>query len=320
MSELPPGPEMQPLGGRSSVPAGPVRQVMPGREVLLGGSTVVRRVLPNLDRRLVGPWCFVDHYGPDDITVGAGMSVPPHPHIGLQTVSWLLEGQVHHQDSIGSDQLVLPGSLGLMTAGRGIAHAEHSPQPHPTTLHGVQLWVALPDAARCVDPAWQHHSSLPVVEQTGVTATVIMGELAGATSPGQVFSPIVGVDVALEAGANAILPLEHDFEHAVMMMSGAAEVDAVPLAPGSMIYLGSGRRDLRLRADVPARLLLLGGLPFDEEIVMWWNFVARTGEEIAGAHARWSREGFGRVPDAGEPTPAPQLPAGRLKPAGSVRR
>ena len=156
---------------------------------------------------------------------------------------------MHHRDSLGSDQLIRPGELGLMTAGDAIAHAEQSPASHPALLHGVQLWVALPDAARRVAPAWAHHAELPAVTDTGLTATVIMGSLAGAVSPGQAYSPLVGADVALDAGAEALLPLEPDFEHAVLAMSGSLEVDGVEVAPGAMLYLGCGRRDLELRSE-----------------------------------------------------------------------
>ncbi len=166
----------------------------------LGESTVVRRLLPNLGRRLVGAWCFVDHYGPDDVLDQPGMQVPPHPHMGLQTVSWLRSGQIHHQDSLGSDVLIGPGELGLMTAGHGIAHAEHSPDAHPALLHGAQLWVALPASAVSVAPAWEHHTSLPVLTETGVRATLMMGSMAGETSPGTAYSPLVGVSVTLDAG------------------------------------------------------------------------------------------------------------------------
>lgn len=309
------------MGGRTGVATSPVHEIFAGREVMLGESTKVRRLLPNLGRRLVGAWCFADHYGPDDIAAGPGMQVPPHPHMGLQTVSWLLAGEVHHRDSLGSDQVIRPGELGLMTAGDAIAHAEQSPASHPALLHGVQLWVALPAAARRVAPAWAHHAELPQLTDTGLTATVIMGSLAGAVSPGQTHSPLVGADLALDAGAQAILPLEPDFEHAVLAMSGSLEVDGVEVVPGGMLYLGCGRRDLRLRSSDGARALLLGGEPFEEQIVMWWNFVARTNEEIAVARADWADGNrFGVVWGySGDPLPAPPLPAGRLKPGGRTR-
>jgi quercetin 2,3-dioxygenase len=322
MSNLDRTPPLSRSGGLAEVAPRPVHEVFAGKEVALGESTVVRRLLPNLGRRLVGSWCFVDHYGPDDIATGPGMQVPPHPHIGLQTVSWLLTGEVHHRDSLGSDQLIRPGELGLMTAGAAIAHAEQSPVPHPAMLHGVQLWVALPDTARAVAPAWEHHASLPVVTDGGATATVILGTLAGAVSPGRTFSPLVGIDIALHAGADLLLPLEPEFEHAVLAMSGSIDVDGAALSPGAMIYLGCARRDLRVSSADGARAMLLGGTPFEEQIVMWWNFVARTNDEIVAARDEWmTGSAFPDVAGfAGYRLPAPDLPPGKLKPGGAVRR
>jgi redox-sensitive bicupin YhaK (pirin superfamily) len=239
----------------------------------------------------------------------------------LQTVSWLLDGEVHHRDSIGSDVIIRPGELGLMTSGAAITHAEYSPVPHPALLHGVQLWVALPGSALTTVAAWRHHRDLPVVTDSGVTITVIMGSLGGAESQGHAFTPLLGGDVAMRSGTSTLLPLEPDFEHAVLVMSGAAEVDGVALQPGTMLYLGCARRDLRLSALSDCRLLLLGGEPFGEEIVMWWNFVGRSHADIAAARDAWERgERFGTVPDAGEPLTAPPLPAARLRPGGATRR
>jgi redox-sensitive bicupin YhaK (pirin superfamily) len=321
VSNLDRTPPLSHSGGLAEVAPRPVHQVFEGRKVALGESTEVWRLLPNLGRRLVGAWCFVDHYGPDDVADAPGMQVPPHPHIGLQTVSWLLDGTVHHRDSLGSDQLIRPGELGLMTAGAAITHAEQSPVRHPALLHGVQLWVALPDGARSVAPAWEHHPVLPVVRDRGATATVIVGSLAGAASPGRTYSPLVGVDARLDAGADTLLPLEPEFEHAVLVMSGSAEVAGAALAPGAMIYLGCARRDLRLASRTGARVLLLGGAPFEEEIVMWWNFVARSNEEIVEARAQWT-EGIAFPSVAGYGgyrLPAPPLPPGRLRPGGAAR-
>jgi redox-sensitive bicupin YhaK (pirin superfamily) len=322
MSNLDRSPALTHVGGLADVAPRPVHELFAGREVLLGESTKVRRLLPNLGRRLVGPWCFVDHYGPDDIASGPGMQVPPHPHCGLQTVSWLLDGEVHHRDSIGSDQQIRPGELGLMTSGAGITHAEQSPPVHPRQLHGVQLWVALPDASRATAPAWEHHAALPALVDSGLAATVIMGELGGAASPGQAYSPLVGADIALRPDGDGLVPLEPEFEYALLAMTGAVQVENATVSVGSMLYLGCGRHDLRLRAAsaAGARVLLLGGAPFEEQIVMWWNFVARSNEEIVQAREEWmTAERFGVVPGAGDRLPAPALPAGRLKPGGSVR-
>ncbi|HXV92974.1 MAG TPA: pirin family protein [Pseudonocardia sp.] len=310
---------------------GPVRELLPARVTPLGESTTVRRLLPSLGRRMVGAWCFLDHYGPDDVAAEPGMQVAPHPHTGLQTVSWLLDGEVHHRDSLGSSTLIRPGELALMTAGAGIAHSETSPREHGPVLHGAQLWVALPDADRATAPRFEHHGGLPELTSAGLRATVLLGELAGARSPGRVHSPLVGADLRLDGGSEVALPLEPDFEHAVLVVSGEPDVDGGPLDPGAFCYLGTGRRELRLRTSGQARMLLLGGVPFEERIVMFWNFVARSGEEIAAAREAWQAElaggppgsgrpVFGAVPGyEGDPLPAPALPPTPLRPRGRTR-
>lgn len=322
MSNLDRRPAAHELGGTEQVSTGPVLDLLPGREVMLGESTRVRRLLPTLGRRLVGAWAFVDHYGPDDITTTAGMQVPPHPHTGLQTVSWLLEGEVHHCDSLGSDVTFRPGELALMTAGHGIAHSEQSPDGRPRYLHGAQLWVALPDAAREIAPAFEHHAALPGFTSDGLTTTVIMGSLGGATSPGTAHSPLVGADLDLAEGADVELPLEPDFEYALLSAAGATEVEGAPLDRGAMLYLGTGRPSVRLRATEASRLLLLGGAPFEEQLVMWWNFVGRSGEEIARYAEQWADEDarFGEVAGYDGPRQAaPPLPPLPLKPRGRTR-
>ncbi|MFJ5708707.1 pirin family protein [Streptomyces sp. NPDC093105] len=321
MSNLDRKAELAVCGGRGFVVAEPVRELLSPRHVQLGESTEVRRLLPNLGRRMVGAWAFVDHYGPDDIADAPGMQVPPHPHMGLQTVSWLHEGEVLHRDSTGSLQTIRPRELGLMTSGRAISHSEESPRPHARFLHGAQLWVALPDAHRHVEPHFQHHGDLPRVTAPGLTATVILGSLDGAASPGTTYTPIVGADLALAAGAETELPLDPDFEYAVLAMSGEAHVDGVPVLPGSMLYLGCGRTALPLRAVSDAGLMLLGGEPFEEEIVMWWNFVGRTDDEIRKAREDWmAGDRFGEVKGYdGARLDAPEVPPTRLKARGRRR-
>ncbi|GAA3004361.1 pirin family protein [Streptomyces lactacystinicus] len=310
-----------PAGCGREASAGPVKDLLTARQFPLGGSAVVRRLLPNLGRRMVGAWCFVDHYGPDDIADEPGMRVPPHPHMGLQTVSWLHQGEVLHRDSLGSLRAVRPYELGLMTSGRAISHSEESPRPHARYLHGAQLWVALPEAGRNIAPAFEHHPDLPVVTGRGLRATVILGTLDTATSPGTTHTPLVGADLALADGADLRLPLVPDFEYAVLAMSGRVDVDGVPVEPGSMLYLGCGRPDLPLRAHGDAAVLLLGGEPFGERIVMWWNFIGRSTEEIARARADWTTgDRFGEVHGYdGERLPAPELPAVPLKARGRER-
>src|SRR3954469_4612465 len=221
MSNLEPRPVAHELGGLAAASARPALDLLPGKEVTLGGATKVRRLLPTLGRRLVGAWAFVDHYGPDDVWTSAGMQVFPHPHTGLQTVSWLLAGEVHHRDSLGSDVVIRPKELALMTAGQAITHAEQSPAEHPRFLHGAQLWVALPDSARNSAPAFEHHTTLPGFDSDGLRATVLMGSVGGATSPGTAHSPLVGVDLTLQAGADVELPLEPDFEDGGVTASGS---------------------------------------------------------------------------------------------------
>jgi len=324
MSDVTGDPRVTVCGAEAT--GGPVSELVEPRRVQLGESTEVRRLLPSLGRRMVGAWCFVDHYGPDDVAAEPGMQVAPHPHIGLQTVSWLLSGEVHHRDSLGSSVLVRPGELGLMTAGRGIAHSEQSPDPHSPILHGAQLWVALPGEERTVAPRFEHHADLPVVTEGGLRATVLLGELAGAVSPGRVHSPLVGVDVGLRAGTARTLPLERDFEHAVLTVGGAPVVDGREVTPGTLLYLGSGRSELPVAAGPESRFLLLGGVPFAEQLVMWWNFVGRSGEEIAEARSTWQAEiphggdRFGAVPGyEGDPLDAPDLPPTPLRPRGRER-
>jgi quercetin 2,3-dioxygenase len=302
-------------GGAVSVAARPAADLIPGREVPLGRYTTVRRFLPHRTRRMVGAWCFLDHFGPDSVIALPGMQVPPHPHTGLQTVTWLLDGEILHRDSLGSMQTIRPGQLNLMTSGHGIAHSEESPRDRPPSLHGLQLWVALPEEARHGEPRFAHHPDLPVLRDSGLAVTVIAGELGGARSPALVHTPLVGADIALEAATHTRLALEPDFEYAVLVASGAVEVTDGELTTGSMLYLGSGRSDLSIRATAPTRLFLIGGAPFEEELVMWWNFVGRSHEDIVEARADWAagrRFGVVRGYD-GDPLPAPPMPTARLK-------
>ncbi len=317
MSNLQPTPET----GRDG--AARPGDLLEGHTVALGGprGMAVTRTLPHRQRRMVGAWCFLDAYGPHDLAAGPGMRVGPHPHIGLQTVSWLVAGEVLHRDSLGSLREIRPGQLNLMTAGRGIAHSEETPAQNSGVLQGVQLWVALPDAERDRPPAFAHHADLPVLTDGGLRATVLMGELAGATSPAQCHTPLVGAEVALAAGADTRLPLRPGFEYAVLTLDGAATVDDETLKPGPLLYLGEGRSSVRLRAGSDTRLMLIGGEPFAERLVMWWNFVARDHDEVVQAREEWMHgDGFGQVHGYDGPAiPAPPMPITRLVPRGRVR-
>ena len=284
------------------------------RDARVGGMTV-RRLLPLRLRRSVGAWCFIDHYGPMSVDGVTGMQVPPHPHIGLQTVTWLLAGNVLHRDSLGSEQMIRPGQLNLMTSGRGIAHAEESPAEHDPQLHGVQLWVALPDASRQADPAFEHHQELPHAALGNFEITVFLGSLTGAQSPATVFSGIVGAELAAPGrDARGWLPLAPDYEHVIFAAAGSAEVDGTYLQPGQLLYLGTGRDRTAVAAPARSTLILLGGVPLGEQLLMWWNFVARTPGEIEAAAADWREGRFGIVGGyRGDPLPAPPLDAVRLR-------
>jgi quercetin 2,3-dioxygenase len=282
----------------------------------------VRRTLPARERSLVGPWCFADHYGPDDVAGRSGMNVPPHPHTGLQTVTWLFAGDVEHRDSLGSVQAIRPGGLNLMTAGRGIAHSEVA-LPGTRVLHGVQLWVALPEGARHRPPAFEHHADPPVVELDGARAVVLVGALAGAVSPATTFSPILGAEVTVPAGTRVRVPLEPGYEHGLLVDSGEVRVSGRVVAPSSLAYLppGTDALDIEAGSGGPARGMLLGGEPFGEDILMWWNFVGRSHDEVVEARAAWQAglagggPRFGRVEGYhGAPLPAPELPTVRLVP------
>jgi redox-sensitive bicupin YhaK (pirin superfamily) len=245
----------------------------------------------------VGPWCFLDSYGPLSFSSGKPMDVAPHPHIGLQTVSWLLEGELLHNDSLGLTGPAGPGVLNLMTAGRGIAHSEETPAQNAGRLRGVQLWVALPGGRRETAPSFEQHTTPPVVELEGGRATLIMGVLDGVRSPAHAFSPIVGAEASAGPGCRLVLPLDPGFEHALVPLEGSCRLDGQALSIDTLYYLGCGRRELLLLTErEPLRTLLLGGAPFGETVLMWWNFVARTTEEIVAAREDWEAgRRFGEV-------------------------
>ena len=296
------------------------------RDVVLGRTTHVRRILPHKVRRMIGAWCFLDHYGPDDIKQTGGMWVPPHPHTGLQTVTWLFEGLGRHTDSLGSRQLIRPGQLNVMTAGHGICHAEVSPEEAPAILHGVQLWVALPDAVRdTTPPDFTHLAELPRYDEGGAEVTVLVGSLAGHASPAPAYTPLLGVEVRLEPGAEVRLPVEASYEVGVLAVGATVEAQGRPVDPQQMAYLGRGQESLLLRApEEGAIALVLGGEPFGEEIVMWWTVIGRSHEEIVEQRAAWTVGGIDDVPDRfgqvrgfdGDRLLAPPLPNTRLKARG----
>jgi redox-sensitive bicupin YhaK (pirin superfamily) len=266
------------------MPDGLIVESFPNSEVQLG-DLVVARALPVRGRRMVGPWCFLDRFGPLTFGEGKPMDVAPHPHIGLQTVTWLLDGEVLHDDSLGCESLGRPGGVNVMTAGSGIAHAEQTPVENSHRLNGVQLWVALPDAERNRAASFESIARVPVIEERGGVIRVFAGTLAGATSPARHFSPILGVDLQGHGREAMEVPLDPGFEHAVLVLDGGeCTLDGQPLAARKLHYLGVNRTSATFRGG---RVLLIGGPPFPEKILMWWNFVARTPEEIAEARADW---------------------------------
>jgi hypothetical protein len=293
----------------------PESVLLPGHDVPLGRYTTVRRLLPLRRRRMVGAWCFVDHFGPEDVRDRPGMQVPPHPHTGLQTVTWLVEGEIVHRDSLGSDTSIRPGQLNLMTSGHGISHSEQSPPDHPPGMHGLQLWVALPEHARHGEPRFEHHPALPVRRDGDAAVTVLVGEYRGLRSPARLHTPLLGVELVFDGPGSSRLRLESGFEHGVLVMAGSAAVEGTALEPGSLLYLAQGRSEALVEADGAARVVLLGGEPFDEDLVMWWNFVGRSHEDIVRAREDWTAgRRFGEVDDcAHPPLPAPELPTVRLK-------
>jgi quercetin 2,3-dioxygenase len=291
-------------------------EVLEPRDVPLGGPRAmsVRRTLPQKQRSLIGAWCFCDHYGPDEVR----MDVAPHPHTGLQTVSWLFTGEIEHRDSLGVHAFVRPGELNLMTGGRGIAHSEVS-TPTSTVLHGVQLWLALPDAHRDAPRDFQHYVP-PTVHHEGAEVRVFLGSLAGSASPVTTFTPLLGAEIVLPAGATIALDVAPEFEHGILLDTGDVIIHETALSPGALGYAGTGRTSLRLSTRDGARVVLLGGEPFGEDIVMWWNFVGRTHDEIVAYRDEWQAETdrFGRVEGYdGVRLPAPPLPGGRLRPRGN---
>jgi quercetin 2,3-dioxygenase len=305
-------------------------EILEPRQVPLGGLRAmdVRRTLPQRRRSLIGAWCFLDHYGPERVDDTGGMVLPPHPHIGLQTVSWLFGGTIEHRDSAGGHTLVKPGELNLMTAGRGISHSEVSTDD-ATVLHGVQLWVALPADYRDTEPGLAHYAP-PVVHGPGWDAQVFLGSMLDSESPVQTFSPLVGAEMILDGGTRLPPDKQDDFEYGVLVDFGLVRVNGEEVKPNQLAYVAPGE-PLDIEAADLSHLLMIGGRPLDEEIVMWWNFVGRDHHEVAQARADWMAQitdNSGTIEDSSEvfdgrfgivpgdhlpPIPAPSLPNIKLK-------
>jgi hypothetical protein len=299
-------------------------RLIEAREVPLGGIRALNvwRTLPHRDLPTVGAWCFMDHFGPTE----EGMTVLPHPHIGLQTVTWPLSGQIRHRDNLGSDVVLRPGELNLMTAGDGVSHSEFSVldpgAEEPDLMHGIQLWVALPDGPRSGPAAFEHIADLPRVSGAGWRGIVLVGEFDGATSKATTHTPIVGVELTIAARSLVTLPLNPAFEYAVLAVDGPICVQGdTAVAHRQVFYMAPGRDRVALDASRDTTVLLLGGEPFTDPLVMWWNFIGRDHDEIVAAREDWENQTgrFGTVDGHdGAYIPAPPMPPLRLKPR--VRR
>ena len=285
------------------------------KEVALGDDALkVRRTLPNMSRSFVGAWCFVDHYGPEE---GACMDVPPHPHTSLQTVSWLFSGEIEHRDSGDVHAMVRPGEVNLMTSGYGISHSEVSTKGRDA-LHGTQLWVVLPKESADLTREFQHFVPSLDDNHAGVQSRVFIGDLGDASSPIHTETPLLGAELILAPGATWETSVNAGFEHGVLVDTGYVDFDGVRLDNSALGVRDAGLDHLRLHnpSDKPARLMLLGGEPFDEGIVMWWNFIGRSHDDIAELRDVWNSEPddrFGRVKGYRGDTErlkAPPLPEG----------
>ena len=269
------------------------------------GQFEVRRALPSRGRTMVGPFIFVDEFGPATLAPGSGMDVRPHPHIGLATVTWLFRGAIDHRDSLGSVSTIRPGQVNLMTAGRGIVHSERSPETERDggELFGMQTWLALPDGQEDRAPAFEAVGDLPVIEDGGARATVIMGSLWGRRAPVTTYAETIYAEIALEAGGAIPIDAETD-ERALMLIEGEAQAGGEPLEPFALHVLEPGSA-MTLRSDRGARAMLLGGEAFATKRHVWWNFVHSDRDRIEQAKADWREGRFPPVPEDDERIPLP---------------
>ncbi len=273
------------------------------------GGFEVRRILPVAARRMVGPFIFFDHMGPADFAAGTGIDVRPHPHIGLATVTYLFEGEILHRDSLGFVQAIRPGAVNWMIAGRGIVHSERTgpdERARATRLHGIQSWIALPQAHEECEPSFVHHAAdtLPQITRDGVELTLIAGTAYGERAPVETFSSMFYLDGRMPAGSSLDLPDEHP-ERAVYVVEGAIEIDGARHAPGRMLVLGAGM-PARIAAPEAARVMILGGAEMDGPRHIWWNFVSSSKDRIEQAKADWKANRFGHVPGETERIPLPE--------------
>lgn len=274
------------------------------------GQFEVRRVLPSKERTMVGPFIFVDEFGPGQLDIGTGMDVRPHPHINLATVTWLFQGAIDHRDTLGTFSTIRPGTVNLMTAGRGIAHSERSPEEERAkgpTIYGMQTWLALPEAQEEIDPAFEAVSDLPVITDSAVSAHVIMGELWGERAATTTYADTIYAEIVLGPGGRIPVEAKAD-ERAVMLVGGDAEIGGIPLSLYQLAVLKPGE-ELTLTSTSGGRVMLLGGEAFSTERHVWWNFVSSSRDRINQAKDDWRNGRFGEVPgDADEYIPLPEVP------------
>ena len=273
-------------------------QNFPIRGAEIGKGTIIKRALPSRQKRMIGAWCFLDHAGPVVFPQGDGLDVGPHPHIGLQTFTWMIEGTMLHNDSLGTEQLIRPKQVNLMTAGRGISHTEVAPESE-THMHAAQLWIALPDDKLNMPPQFDHYPELPVVEKDGVAYTVLVGEFLNTTSPVAVHTPLLGVDLTTKGNVTTRLKLNPKFEYGFMALEGTAVINGHNLDQDNLVVLEAGLEEIEIQLHQGSRILLLGGEPFESPILLWWNFVGRTQEELKIAREQWvnADERFGFIPE-----------------------
>lgn len=272
----------------------PVRKQRPelrhisGSRKMLGEGMEISRLLPTRQLRMIGAWTFLDHVGPADVSQGQGLRVGPHPHTGLQTFTWMVEGELLHRDSLGTVQLIRPGQVNLMTAGKGISHSEESPAQRSAQFHATQLWIALPEHSRFIAPAFEHHPVLPTATLGDLEITVMAGTAFGQTAPTTLYSPLMAADIGARQDVQMRLPLNPHFEHGLMLLQGAITVEGESLSTSDLIYLAPGHESCQIQVQAGSRLLLIGGEPFGEDVLMWWNFVGREKAEISEYVRQWN--------------------------------
>lgn len=294
----------------TSTPKKPTIESIPVRNAIIGRDTPIARALPSRQKKMIGAWCFLDHAGPVSFPAGQGLDVGPHPHIGLQTFTWMIAGTVMHTDSLGSKQLISPNQINLMTAGHGISHTEVTP-PNETTMHAAQLWIALPDAHLHTSPAFTHYATLPVVQQNKIIYTILVGTFLEKTSPVTVYTPLVGVDIYAEQTSETTLHLNPAFEYGILVLAGTVKINGQLLDQSHLLTISTEADQLHIALNANSRLLFIGGEPFDTDIVLWWNFVGRDKAGLLQAREDWERKDprFGEILDyPGDRLNAPAFP------------